>query len=394
MDVDIDVDVNVDESRLVDDLVAMVGIPSVNTFGLEEHEVPIEEGMALFFEKRLNELGLIVQSQDVEDGRRNVWGTLKGTGGGPTILLAGHFDTVGVTAYDGPFTGVVANGNVYGRGSCDMKAGLAAYLEVIRLIQESDQPLRGDVIIAGIVDEEHAMIGSAEFGNSGPQVDFAIVAEPSSLNISAAHKGQVCLSITTTGKSVHSSMPELGINAIYHMNALISELQRYATELERRPADALCGNPSFSLGVISGGQNASSVPDHCEITIDRRTIPGESYDSVMAELRGIADKVGNRIPDFHYAFSEPSLNVPPLNTDLESAVFKSMFAACEKVLGRVPAVLPFPGSTDAPNFGVPAVICGAGALAQAHSLNEYVPIDEMVSAVKIYIHALRTMQIN
>ena len=387
-------DLNVDESRLVDDLVAMVGIPSVNTFGLEEHEVPIEEGMALYFEKRLSELGLSVQSQNVENGRRNVWGTLKGAGNGPTILLAGHFDTVGVAAYEGPFNSVVANGNVYGRGSCDMKAGLAAYLEVIRLIQESGQPLSGDVIIAGIVDEEHAMIGSANFGQTGPKVDYAIVAEPSSLNISAAHKGQVCLSITTTGKSVHSSMPELGINAIYHMNALITELQHYAGELERRPADAVCGKPSFSLGVINGGQNASSVPDHCEITLDRRTIPGESFESVMAELTEIVEKVASQIPDFRYTFSEPSLNVPPLSTDLQSAVFTSVFAACKKVLGREPAVLPFPGSTDAPNFGVPAVICGAGALAQAHSLNEYVPIDEMVSAVEIYIHAIRTMQID
>jgi acetylornithine deacetylase/succinyl-diaminopimelate desuccinylase family protein len=385
---------DVDETRLVDDLVAMIGIPSVNTFGVAEPDVAAEQGMAVYFEKRLNELGLPVQSYDVENGRRNVWGTLKGTGGGPTILLAGHFDTVGVAAYEGPFNGVVKDGNVYGRGSCDMKAGLVAYLEVVRLLQQSNQPLSGDLIIAGIVDEEHAMIGSAEFGRTGPKVDFAIVAEPSSLNISAAHKGQVCLSITTTGKSVHSSMPQLGINAIYHMNAVITELQQYAKELELRPADPVCGSPSFSLGVINGGQNASSVPDHCEIAIDRRTIPGESYESVMTELNAILEKISSRIPDFQYAFSEASLNVPPLSTSLESDVFKAVFAACENVLGRAPEVTPFPGSTDAPNFGVPAVICGAGALAQAHSLNEYVPVAEMVSAVKIYLHAIQSMQID
>ncbi|MFT4727293.1 MAG: acetylornithine deacetylase/succinyl-diaminopimelate desuccinylase family protein [Granulosicoccus sp.] len=386
-------DYDVDETRLVDDLVAMVRIPSVNTFGLAQQDVPAEEGMAVYFEKRLCELGLPVQSHDVENGRRNVWGTLKGTGHGPTILLAGHFDTVGIIAYDDPFSGDVKNGNVYGRGSCDMKAGLAAYLEVVRLLQQSDQPLLGDLVIAGIVDEEHAMIGSAEFGRTGPRVDYAIVAEPSGLNISAAHKGQVCLSITTKGKSVHSSMPQLGINAIYHMNAVITELQQYAKELELRPAHPVCGNPSFSLGVINGGQNASSVPDFCEITIDRRTIPGESYESVMAELNAILEKVSSQTPEFHYAFSEPTLNVPPLSTSMESDVFKSVFAACEDVLGRAPEVTPFPGSTDAPNFGVPAVICGAGALAQAHSLNEYVPVAEMVSAVKIYFQAIQSMQV-
>ena len=387
-------DLNIDETRLVNDLVAMVAIPSVNTFGSNHHDSPVEEGMALFFENRLQQLGLDVKSHVVEQGRRNVWGTLKGRGTGPTILLAGHFDTVGVAAYDGPFNAVVENGNVYGRGSCDMKAGLAAYLEVVRLIQLSGQPLSGDLIIAGIVDEEHAMVGSAYFGQTGPKVDYAIVAEPSSLNISASHKGQVCLSMTTTGKSVHSSMPELGINAIYHMNSLVSELQRYAFDLEQRPAHPVCGKPSFSIGVINGGQNASSVPDHCEITIDRRTIPGESYDTVMAELTAIVERVASEIPDFQYAFSEPTLNVPPLSTSEDSIVFKSVFTACKKVLGREPEVTPFPGSTDAPNFGVPAIICGAGSLAQAHSLNEYVPINEMVSAVQIYINAIRVMQTN
>lgn len=383
---------HVDETRLTDDLIAMVGIPSVNTFGNADPMVPVEEDMALYFERRLHELGLQVDSQVVEDGRRNVWGRLKGQGNGPTILLAGHFDTVGVAGYDNPFKSFVQEGNVYGRGSCDMKAGLAAYLEVIRLLQLSKEPLLGDVIVAGIVDEEHAMVGSAHFGENGPAVDYAIVAEPSSLRISPAHKGQVCLSITTTGASVHSSMPELGINAIYHMNALITALQIYANELSVREPHPLCGNPSFSIGVISGGQNVSSVPDQCEIIVDRRTVPGETYDNVIQELTAILESVANDIPDFNYALSEPTLNVPPLSTDQTSPLFISLHKAVTDVLGQEPEVVPFPGSTDAPNFAVPAVICGAGALAQCHSLNEYVPVSEMVSAVKIYVTAIQDLQ--
>ncbi len=381
-----------DISRLSDELVAMVGIPSVNTFGHADPEVPSEENMACYFETRLLELGLTVESHVVEDGRRNVWGRLKGTGEGPTILLAGHLDTVGVVGYENPFDGHVKDGRVYGRGSCDMKAGLACYLEVVRLLKESSQPLSGDLIVAGIVDEEHAMIGSAYFGRHGPAVDYAIVAEPSSLKISPVHKGQVCLTISTTGLSVHSSMPELGINAIYHMNALLSALQIYAHELSMRPADPMCGSPTFSVGTIKGGLNVSSVPDSCEIEIDRRTIPGESYESVMGELTHILNKLAADIPDFTYALSEPSLNVPPLSTAMTSPLVTSMEAAVMETLGKEAELVPFPGSTDAPNLGVPAVICGAGALAQCHSLNEYVPLDEMVAAVEIYIATIHKLQ--
>lgn len=382
----------VDESRLTDDLITMVGIPSVNTYGKSDIAGPAEENMALYFESRLRELGLVVESHEVENGRRNVWGRLKGRDAGPTILLAGHLDTVDVTGYNEPFKAYLHDGCVYGRGSCDMKAGLAAYLEVVRLLQISDKPLRGDVIIAGIVDEEHAMKGSAYFGQNGPAVDYAIVAEPSSLSISPSHKGQLCLSITTKGVSVHSSLPDLGINAIYHMNAVITALQAYANELSLRESDPLCGKPTFSLGVINGGQNASSVPDQCEITIDRRTIPGETHDMVIQELTDILETVGQEIPDFSYTISEPSLNVPPLNTDQTSPVFIALCKAVEKVLGKAPVVVPFSGSTDAPNLAVPALICGAGALAQCHSLNEYVPVSEMVSAVQIYLATIQDLQ--
>ena len=385
-------ELNVDADRLTNDLIAMVNIPSVNRFGENDPANPAEEPMADYFGEQLKQLGLVVDTQEVADGRHNVWGTLKGSANGPTILLAGHLDTVGIDAYDKPFEAYVHQGRVYGRGSCDMKAGLAVYLEVVRMIIESGQPLRGDLIVAGVVDEEHAMIGSAEFGNSRPAVDFAIVAEPSSLAISPAHKGQVCLSIKTTGRSVHSSVAHLGVNAIYHMTSVMLALQKYADDLSLRPPDPMCGNPSFSIGVITGGQNASSVPDHCEITVDRRTVPGESYESVMGELTDILDGVAASIPEFNYEFSAPSLNVPPLNTSRRSPLFEALYESVEAVQGKPPSVVPFPGSTDAPNFNVPAVICGAGALAQCHSLDEYVPVDEMISAVQIYLQTIYKLQ--
>jgi acetylornithine deacetylase/succinyl-diaminopimelate desuccinylase family protein len=382
----------VNEQNLIDDLSAMVRIPSLNSFGHPDPQNPAEEAMAQFFEARLKELDLDVSTAVVADGRRNVWGRLKGSGGGPTLMLAGHMDTVGVAGYAEPFEPTFQDGCIHGRGSCDMKAGLAAYLEVARIILARDLPLKGDLIIAGVVDEEDAMIGSKHFGEKGPKVDYAIVAEPSKLAISTAHRGQVCLTIRTLGVSTHSSVPQNGINAIYHMSAAIQALQDYANQLTTRDADPLCGKPTFSVGAIKGGENASSVPDFCEIEVDRRTVPGESYESILAELNEILTGVAANIPDFKYEISSPALYCPPLKTDMASPIVGAISSAVKSALGQDPTYMTFPGSTDAPNFGCPTVICGAGDLAQCHSINEYVPVAEIKAAIEIYLATIDLMQ--
>ena len=382
----------VNEQNLINDLSAMVRIPSVNTFGNADPKHPAEETMAQFFETRLEEIGLDVSSAQVADGRRNVWGRLKGHGNGPTIMLAGHLDTVGVPGYVDPFEPTIKDGRIHGRGSCDMKAGLAAYLEVARMLVASGEPLSGDVIIAGVVDEEDAMIGSKDFGENGPHIDCAIVAEPSKLAISIAHRGQICLFIRTYGKSTHSSVPENGINAIYHMSAVIDALQAYVNTLSTRDPDPLCGKPTFSIGAIKGGEGASSVPDFCEIEVDRRTVPGETHESVSSELKDVLEQVAATTPDFIYEISAPSLNCPPLKTDMSSPIVQAISTAVKQVSGQDAEYMTFPGSTDAPNFGCPTVICGAGDLAQCHSINEYVPISEIKSAALIYLETIKLMQ--
>jgi acetylornithine deacetylase len=285
----------------------------------------------------------------------------------------------------------VKDGKIYGRGSCDMKAGLAAYLEVVRHLQRTGTPLSGDLIIAGVIDEEHAMAGSRHFGLHGPKVDYAIVAEPTLLQISTAHKGQMLTTIRTKGLAAHSSMPDKGRNAIYHMGAVLGALQEYADDVSARAPDAICGSPSFSVGVIRGGDNACSVPDFCEIDVDRRTIPGETSAGVMKELHNAMESAKPKAPELDFEIGTPFLDLPPLNTRLDALVTKSVVAACRAVIGQVD-VSAFPGSTDAPNFGCPTVICGPGALAQCHSLNEYVAINQIEDAVRIYIYAILAMQ--
>lgn len=379
-------------SAIVSDLSDMVRIPSVNPFGGAVGGVVGEKRMADHYEACLKALGLEVESKEVAPGRRNVWGRLRGKGEGPTILLAGHLDTVGVPGYHQPFEPLVNDGKLHGRGSCDMKAGLAAYLEVVRQIQACGVSLKGDLLVAGVVDEEHTMLGSVDFGQTGPKADFALIAEPTSLAVACAHKGQINTTLRTYGRSVHSSVPELGENAIMYMAAILEELRDYEGDLAERPEHRLCGKPKFSAGVIRGGTNVSSVPDCCELELDRRTLPGETADAILREIQSFADKAKRRFPSLKYELLDLALAVDALDVPTKSPVVQAMVKAHHETLGRAAEPICFPGATDGPNLRCPVVVCGPGALAQCHSLDEYVSLDEIAAAVRIYLSAIQTLQ--
>jgi acetylornithine deacetylase len=375
--------------RLTRDLCAFISIPSVNPVDDAAEPGCRELEMADALQARLVELGLESgRSLPVKD-RPNVWGRLKGTGGGPSVMLAAHLDTVGAEGYPDAFSGRVSCGRVYGRGACDMKAAIACYLEVIRLLQEEGIRLKGDLFIAGICDEEHLMIGSKHMGAHGPVADFGIIGEPTSLKICPAHKGQIGLIITTHGKAVHSSMPEKGINAIAHMARVIACLSDYDEKLRSRSeTHPLCGTGRFSMNVIRGGSAVSAIADKCVMEVDRRTLPGETLDQVLMDYRAQIDPLLDQLPGFKYEISGPTLDVAALDTSLTSPLVQSMQAAVEAVLGTPATISAFPGGTDAPNLGFACVVCGPGNLEQAHSTNEFVEIDQMVKATEIYLRTI------
>lgn len=384
-------DLNLDS--LISDLSNMVRTPSVNPFGGPLGQTEGEEGMATFYAARMQELGMEVQHREVTTGRRNVWGRIRGRGEGPSVMMVGHLDTVGVSDYVDPFEPRVAQDRLYGRGSCDMKAGLAAYLEVARQLIESGD-LRGDLIVAGVVDEEHGMSGSIDFGKTGPAVDFAIVGEPTGLEIACAHKGQINSVLRTFGKAVHSSVPELGDNAITRMGRILGYLDEYAAELSTRPKHEICGLPKFNVGVIRGGSNVSSVPDICEVELDRRTVPGENGESFVRELRELLSeaKIGQDATQIEIL--SPRFEVSPLDLPVDSPLTTAFRTAYENIRGAVPTLSAFPGSTDAPNLQCPAIVCGPGHIAQCHSLDEFVEIAQVSDAVRIYKSAIRNLWSN
>ena len=381
----------VDESRLVGDLSSMVSVPSVNPFDEPVTEECREQEFAESYLQHMNGVGLDTFKRDVADGRPNVFGRRHGSGEGPTVMLAGHLDTVGVEDYVDPFNPVVRNRKLYGRGSCDMKAALAAYIEVGRILDHAGLTLKGDLLIAGVADEEHMMLGSKDVSENGPIPDFAIVGEPTELEVCHAHKGQLCMHIKTFGKASHSSVPENGINAINHMADVIKSLGQYGDDLLARPAHPVCGHGKVTPCVINGGSISSSVPDYCELEVDRRTLAGESLESVIEEYRQLLDSLKNSVPNFDYEIGPHTLNNLPLDTPADSSVVTSIAEAYQHVLGKPAPVGAFPASTDAPHFLCPAVICGPGSINQAHTLDEYVSIDELCASARIYLRTVLNM---
>jgi acetylornithine deacetylase len=377
----------IDQQRMVDDLVSMIAIPSMNPFQHEARKGYREQEMAEFYRDRMSDLGLDVGSRDVVPGRPNVWGVLKGNGTGPSLMLSGHLDTVGSENYPDALQPRVENNRVYGRGACDMKDALASYLEIARLLRDADLPLRGDLILTGIADEENQMIGSKDLGENGPWADYGIIGEPSDMTICCAHKGQVGYRVRALGKAVHSSRPEDGINAIEGMTPVIAALSDYQQKLMAGGAHRLCGHGRCCPSVIHGGTIVSTVPDCCELEIDRRTLPGETRDDVYRELQSLLAAVKESHPQFHYEIDGPTIDVQPLDVPTDNPVVDTVLRAYRGVTGNPIEASAFSGGSDAPHFGFPALIFGAGSLQQAHSLDEYVELDEMLIATKVYLIA-------
>ena len=371
-----------------DRLKEMIAIPSDNPMAGEPRPGHREKELGEYYLEQMSQLGMAVSSRDAAPGRPNVFGTRQGAGERPSLMLCGHLDTVPAEGYEEAYCAREADGRIYGRGSCDMKAGLACYLEVVRLLQEADVQLQGTLMLCGVADEEWQMIGSREIGLNGPMADQCIIGEPSDLAVCPAHKGQHGLFIRTFGKAVHSSIPEHGENAIERMARVVTALSDYNAELASREPHPLCGHGRYSPGVIRGGDLVSAVPDFCELEIDRRLLPGDSAKSVRQDIEKRLESLKADDPGFRYEISDPSWDIPANDVPLDSPVVRSLLESSQLLTGSPAQASAFSGATDAPHLGSPAVVCGPGSLVQAHSLNEYVEIEQLTRATQMYLHAV------
>src|SRR3954447_13718367 len=349
-------------SDLVAELVAIDSVnPDLVPGGAGEAQI------ASFVADWLRGAGLDVELVESAPGRRNVVATARGTGDGPSLMLNAHPDTVGVEGMERPFEPQVRDGRLYGRGAYDMKGSLAACMVAAATLGREGLP--GDVVVAAVVDEEYASIGTQSVLEH-VRTDAAIVTEPTGLRVCVAHKGFVWAEIETAGRAAHGSRPSEGLDAITRMAPVLSrlaELQRKLdTDAESHP---LVGRPSVHASLIEGGQELSSYPARCTLSLERRTEPGEEPDVVERECEALVEGIDG-------AEVRIGLIRPPFSVDPGADVVQSVARAAERVSGR-PAELY--GETywmDAALIqaaGIPTVVFGPGG-AGAHSADEWVDL--------------------
>ena len=334
-----------------------------------------EAELARFVAEWLTDSGLDVEVEEVAPGRPNVVGRTRGGGGGATLLLNAHMDTVGYEGMDAALEPRVEEGRLYGRGAFDMKGSLAAIM--LAGAEAARAGLRGDVLVAAVVDEEVYSIGAEAAARRYP-ADAAIVAEPTGLQLVVAHKGFVWLEVETKGRAAHGSRPDLGEDAIVAMGPVLTGLGQLAESLLETPSHPLLGSGSVHASLISGGAELSTYPESCVLALERRTVPGETVELVETQIREIAGDAEVRTTfvrePFEVAREEPIV---------------------EAVLRHAggPEITGVPFWADSAVFaaaGIPTVVFGPGGEG-AHAQVEWVDLADLERCKDVYVAVAREL---
>jgi len=335
-----------------------------------------EQAIAIHVESYLRELGIDVVMQNAAPGRPNVIGIIEAPKHGPSLMLCGHSDTVGVEGMDAPFTPVERDGRMYGRGTQDMKGGCASILAAAKTLAKNGGVKAGRVVIAIVADEEHSSIG-AETLVKDWQCDAAIVCEPTDLQVAIGHKGFEWVEITTEGVAAHGSRPDDGVDAIALMGRVLNEVEALDRNM---PAHPLLGRASIHASLISGGRELSTYPDRCTLHVERRTIAGEPPRITLREIESILDALRSRDAKFQ-ASARFLFTRSPYLTPEKSPL--------PKLIGRPTMAASF--WTDAAilgEAGMDCVVFGPGG-AGLHGIDEYVKIDEVIACRDVLVDVAR-----
>ncbi|MHA2495484.1 MAG: ArgE/DapE family deacylase [Candidatus Hodarchaeales archaeon] len=375
--------ITVNEDELLALLQDLIAIESVNPTLAENGsgEATIAQFVAAF----LQQIGLDVQLQEVAPNRANVIGILRGIGEGKSLILNGHLDTVSLSGMEAPLKAEFKDGKVWGRGSFDMKAGIAAMVIALKYLVEKQIKLKGDVLLTLVADEEYASIGTEAIVNEYT-ADAAIVCEPTDLAVVIAHKGFAWIKVDVYGKAAHGSMPSRGVDAIVKAGKFLTALDRFEkTELAKKN-HPLVGSPTVHASLISGGIELSTYPDYCKIELERRTIPGENRETVTEEIKDIFDEVRAKDPQFNASF-EVFFYRPALEVSKDELIVQSVDKARSTLLKQNSAFQGMGGWLDSAilsSAGIPTVIVGPSGNG-AHSAVEFVEFESVVTTTKILI---------
>ncbi|MDN3016089.1 M20 family metallopeptidase [Paenibacillus sp. BSR1-1] len=373
----------INEKESIQFLQSLIQVDSVNPQGNEKR-------VAEVIQAYLKSSNLQVELDDLGNNRANLFVTYpSGTTDEKYLVYSGHFDTVPLGKIEwehDPFSGEVAGNKVYGRGTTDMKGGVAAMVLAMKYLEQAGVKLKGKLQFVGTAGEEVDGFGAKKVVEKG-QIDKAtalVVSEPSENQIFHAHKGCLWLEITTYGKTAHGSMPDQGINAILTMNEFINSLKTY--QFEYAPHLVL-GHPTMNIGTIEGGVKTNVVPDQCKMTLDIRTVPGQNNERILKDIENLIKTVA--------AKSEATYELTVINSmesvgTNESDDFVQLAIATGKNyldLELKPSGVNYytDASVYCPHLQVPAIIFGPGKPTLAHQPNEYVEIDKFIESIRYFM---------
>jgi acetylornithine deacetylase len=371
----------VDTDYLTTTLADLVRINSINPAfsdgSTNEREAAAYVGHAL------EQLGLEITTHASGPGRMSVVGRLAGSGGGKSLMLYGHLDTVGVGDMADPFGAAVRDGRLHGRGAYDMKGGLAACIGAAKALRDAGAELAGDVLVIAPADEEVASIGMQEVLKHH-RTDAAVVTEPTELGVCLAHKGFSWIEVVTHGQAAHGSRFDEGIDANMRMGRFLAQLDKLEQELRGRPPHSLVGPPSLHAGVLEGGSGPSIYAARCRLEIERRTIPGETERQVLREVQEIVDRIAAADDTFQAAV-RPTLSREPFEVAPDAAIVRTVTEEAEGVLGRLPSHIGETYWMDAALIaaaGIETVVLGPVGTG-AHADEEWVDLESVAQLAAI-----------
>jgi len=369
-------------SSIQDLLCQLISIPSVNPT-VSPEEPYGEKAIAEFARDWLQAHSITARLEEVAPGRPNVYAEV-GLGNGPTLCLCAHLDTVGTAGMTiSPFEPRIESNKVYGRGSYDMKGGVAAIMSAAAAIA-TELSIHGKLILALVADEEYASIGADDFVKKH-KADACILVEPSEQKVILGHKGFFWAEIATKGRAAHGSRWDIGVSAIGKMGRIIVALEEFDKNILRKRVHPLVGPASMHCALIQGGSGVSTYAPECTLKIERRTIPGEKSEDIVRELKEVIRATGEDA-EVNCYFQRPSLLC-----DRDEPVVQHLRAAAQSVTGVQPEEAGVAFWMDAAVFagaGIPTVNYGSSG-AGAHEAVEWVDLDSVISVAQVMVETAR-----
>jgi succinyl-diaminopimelate desuccinylase len=397
---------HIDPNQVVTWTQELVRIPSV----YRPHIGEGEEQAAAWVRERFEEMGIETYWEIVAPSRPNVIGLLRGIEGQQTLMFEGHTDVVtegnaDAWTHGGPFSAEIVEGRIYGRGANDMKGGLVAAMCATKAIVDSGVKLRGDILIGALVDEEGLMLGVKHFVEQGwaKRIDAAIICEPEENRLCIAQKGVLWAEVTCTGVMSHGAMPLTGVNPVYPIGSLLTKLRELeSAEIERCGVHEFLGQPSITPTIIRspvhGEPQNNVMPAQARLTLDCRMIPGQTAEDLGTKIKGLLDQVkAGEDERLQFEFDMIEARAPTF-ISRQAELVRVLAAAYRDVTGKEAVYGGVPGTTDGTILSswanVPIVTCGPGDIHIPHHIDEWLSIDELIEATRLYVvAALRFLEV-